>query len=246
MNKYLTFPGLQPVYLGDIDFLQESVRSAFLMLLRGLTGQDNPRCIIAEATPEKDGVICFDGEIMPLKYFAGAVSGSLVYKIETTYSGERTFMNGETQKCYETRYAVGAAGGISDPDKASGFAKLQDLLVRAVKINEAPGWSVYNTDSVSFRYARSVVAGMYHIAGRFGIIDNCTLTNIIEDIGVDLPAGFWYFPITVKSNGILKCVPAKLTVVYDDAAGYNKATISVNQTNFTMDDEGSFSLTLMK
>ena len=68
MNKLLTFPGLQPIYLGDFDFLQQSVNDAFLQLLKGLTGQDNPKCILKAATPEKDGAICFDGEILPLKY----------------------------------------------------------------------------------------------------------------------------------------------------------------------------------
>ena len=61
MNKLLTFPGLQPIYLGDFDFLQQSVNDAFLLLLKGLTGQDNPKCILKAATPEKDGAICFNG-----------------------------------------------------------------------------------------------------------------------------------------------------------------------------------------
>lgn len=247
MNKYLTFPGLQPVYLGDIDFLQESVRSAFLMLLRGLTGQDNPRCIIAEATPEKDGVICFDGEIMPLKFFAGAVSGSLVYKIETTYSGERTFMNGETQKCYETRYAVGASGGILDPDKASGFAKLQDLLARAVKINQNPAWTNWGGEQVLLQTYRSTVGNLFTYIGKFAIVEDCTVTSLTEDeMIVEIPTGEYYFPVTVENNGVLKTIPGKMTVRFDSDRNYNMASIAINQTNFKMDDTGYFSLNAFK
>ena len=246
MNKYLTFPGLQPVYLGDIDFLQESVRSSFMMLLRGLTGQDNPRCIIAAATPEKDGVICFDGEILPLKYYSGPISTSLVYQIESSYSGERTFKNGETQNCYETRYVIGTNGSIMDPNRSSNFPKLSDLMARSVDIAAAPLWSVYNFDQVSFKYTRSKVGGLYHIIGRFGIIEDCTLKTPVDGIGVEFPTGTSYFPITVASGGILKCVPAKMVVTYDESSGYNKATITINETKFTMDDEGSFYLTILK
>lgn len=246
MNKYLTFSGQQPVYLGDVDFLQESVREAFLQLLRGLTGQDNPRCIIAEATPEKDGVICFDGEIMPLKHTAGAIIGNLVYKIESSYSGERTFKSGDTHKCYETRYVVGVAGSTLDPDRTAYFPKFSDLLARSVNISSAPLWTAWDFENVYFRITNNMVGNLYHIIGKFGITEDCTLKNIAEDIVVGYPIGTSYFPITVESGGSLKCVPAKMIVTYDEATEYNKATITINETKFSMGDEGSFYLTILK
>ena len=36
MNKFLTFPGKQPVYLGDIDFMQSAVGSAFENLMKAI------------------------------------------------------------------------------------------------------------------------------------------------------------------------------------------------------------------
>lgn len=242
MNKYLTFPGLQPVYLGDIDFLQESVRSAFMMLLRGLTGQDNPRCIIAEATPEKDGVICFDGEILPLKYSSGAVIGALVYQIESVYSGERTFKNGETQKCYESRYVIAVSGSTLDPNKASGFSRLQDLLARGFKINQPKAWTNWSGENLLLQTYRSIVGSLYTFVGKFSIMDDCTVTSLTEDeIIVEIPTGEYYFPVTVNNNGVMKTIPGKMTVRVDSDRNYNMASITINQTSFKMDDTGYFS-----
>ena len=242
MNKYLTFSGLQPVYLGDIDFLQESVRSAFLMLLRGLTGQDNPKCIIAAATPEKDGVICFDGEILPLKYSSGAVIGSLVYQIESEYSGERTFKNGETQKCYESRYVIAVSGSTLDPNKASSFPKLQDLLTRAVKISQSSAWAAWGGDQVLLQTYHSKVGNLFTYIGKFAIVEDCTVTSLTEDeMIVEIPTGEYYFPVTVNNNGGMKTIPGKMTVRFDSDRNYNMASITINQTSFKMDDTGYFS-----
>ena len=38
MNKFLTFQGEQPIYLGDIDFMQDNSRAAILYVLKGITG----------------------------------------------------------------------------------------------------------------------------------------------------------------------------------------------------------------
>ena len=46
MDKYLTFPGRQPVYLGDIDFMQDAVRDTFAQLLKGYTGLATPTAIL--------------------------------------------------------------------------------------------------------------------------------------------------------------------------------------------------------
>lgn len=247
MNKLLTFPGLQPIYLGDFDFLQQSVNDAFLQLLKGLTGQDNPRCILKAATPEKDGAICFDGEILPLKYFSGAVSGALAYKIESSYSGERTFKDGKTEKCYESRYVVGTGGLIMDPNTSSSFPALQDLLARAVKINQYPAWSNYGGEQAYLQGYRSIVGNLYTFIGKFAITEDCTLTTLNDqEMIVDMPVGDYYFPITVQNNGVLKTIPGKMNVRFDSEANNYKANITINQTNFIMDDQGYFTINALK
>lgn len=247
MNKLLTFPGLQPIYLGDFDFLQQSVNDAFLQLLKGLTGQDNPRCILKAATPEKDGAICFDGEILPLKCFSGAVIGALVYKIESSYSGERTFKDGKTEKCYESRYVVGVSGSTMDDNRSSNFPALQDLLARNVKINQHPAWSNYGGEQAYLQAYRSIVGNLYTFIGKFAIMEDCTLTTLNDqEMIVDMPVGNYYFPITVQNNGVLKTIPGKMSVTFDSESNHNKAVITINQTNFTMDDEGYFTINAFK
>lgn len=245
MNKLLTFPGLQPIYLGDFDFLQQSVNDAFLQLLKGLTGQDNPRCILKAATPEKDGAICFDGEILPLKYFSGAVSGSLVYKIESSYSGERTFKDGETKKCYESRYVVGVSGSTLDSNRASNFPALQDLLVRAIKVVQYGSFaSLPAAGKVFLQYYRSSVGNCVTISGKFTIAENCTVSSLTEkEMIIDFPVGDWYFPVTFEQNGLLKTIAAKMTVEAGDATGGNIATIKIPETSFAERDTGCFSFT---
>lgn len=245
MNKLLTFPGLQPIYLGDFDFLQQSVNDAFLQLLKGLTGQDNPRCILKAATPEKDGAICFDGEILPLKYFSGAVSGALVYKIESSYSGERTFKDGKTEKCYESRYVVGANGSPSDPDRASAFPMIQDLLTRATKITQYGSFSsLPGADLCILQYYLSLVGNCITISGKFSITRDCTISSLTEEkMTINFPVGDWYFPITFENDDRLKTMPAKMSVETDVVTGDNVATIEIPETAFLMGDTGCFTFT---
>lgn len=217
------------------------------MLLRGLTGQDNPRCIIAEATPEKDGVICFDGEILPLKYFSGSVIGSLVYKIESAFSGERTFKNGDIQNCYESRYVVGVSGSTLDPNKSSNFPRFQDLLVRGIKITQPSTWTNWGGDPVSLQTYRSIINNLYTFAGKFTIVGDSTVTTLTKDeIIVEIPAGEYYFPVTVENGGVLKIIPGKMTVRFDSNTNNNLATITISQTKFVMDDTGSFAFNVPK
>lgn len=243
MNKLLTFPGLQPIYLGDFDFLQQSVNDAFLLLLKGLTGQDNPKCILKAATPEKDGAICFNGEILPLKHYGGIVTGSLVYKIESSYSGERTFKDGNNKKCYETRYVVGTNGSTIDDNRASNFPELPDLLSRNVNIRQSQAGYSDKLGNISLRQDISIVGSLYTSIGRFTIMRDCTLTTLSDQyMIVDMAVGNYYFPITVQNDGVLKIIPAKMSVTFDSESNQNKAVIAINQTNFKMNDQGYFTI----
>lgn len=113
MNKFLTFQGQQPLYLGDIDFASAAVRSAFAQLLVGLIGSDSANAIIRgvdlaarfSTVAWTAGVVAIDGEILPVD--AGSASGSLsdtwYLRIKSTYGGARAFVGGETHDCWETR-----------------------------------------------------------------------------------------------------------------------------------------------
>ena len=113
MNKFLTFQGQQPLYLGDIDFASAAVRNAFAQLLSGLINSDSANAIIygvnetrsSGSTVFSAGVVCLDGEILPVEQteLSGDVTGNVYLRIKSVYGGTREFVGGDTHDCWETR-----------------------------------------------------------------------------------------------------------------------------------------------
>ena len=108
MNKFLTFKGQQPFYLGDIDFMQEAVRSAFTQVMKGLTSQDKPRCVVyglhVSSSGVTAGVVCLDGELFDVP--ASPLTGSLYLAINENYDGRRMLKSGEMKACHAIRTAA--------------------------------------------------------------------------------------------------------------------------------------------
>lgn len=238
MNKFLTFPGIQPVYLGDIDFMQTSVREAFAQLLRGLTGSDNPKCIIAPATQEKDGVICIDGEILPLRY--STISARTCYQVITATSGERVMKSGETRKCWEERYVMGLNGLEGAPNNARYFKNLSELVVRDIPTQI--GHSEISEGNITTIMRIVQDGNVVSVSGTLQVNEATVTTDIVVGKQTDLPVGTWMFPIVYESYSQLKMVPAKLVVAYDEADGVNKCTLTTNETSYKKEDVGTFSL----
>lgn len=115
MNKFLTFAGKQPVYLGDIDFMQTAVGEAFANLLKNITGRSDANgilsgCVISyqnNSATWTAGVVSLGGEILPIEAgVRGGITDGLYFEIVSTTAGSRTFGNGETHACQETRKAT--------------------------------------------------------------------------------------------------------------------------------------------
>lgn len=108
MDKFLTKSGGLPVWLNDIDFMQESVRKSMSDLLKGLSGMDTPTCIVSGChtidTGISAGIVCVDGEILPVSE-SSVNPNSAMLVVSSTVSGTRKLKNGETVECYEHRYA---------------------------------------------------------------------------------------------------------------------------------------------
>lgn len=246
MNKFLTFPGVQPIYLGDVDFLQESVRESFVQLLRGLTGQEKPRCILQRATSEADGIICLDGEIMPYKAYTGGMIGNYDYKVVSTYDGSRVFKNGETHACYEYRYAQEVLGtfGTTAPT-------FDELLLGRVKAKQV---AENDSDGTIRRITRYTTLGnSVAIENTFEFLSEATVEYLCEstpmsivDSGV-LSQFPKYCSFIAESNGALVCVPAKVTFVADSTnLTLVKMTVKINQTKFAAGTKGMLSFTVVK
>lgn len=245
MNKFLTFPGLQPVYLGDIDFLQESVRSAFLMLLKGLTGQEKPNCILKRATAEVDGVICLDGEIMPYKAYTGGWLGNKTYEVVSSFDGERSFKDGETHACYETRYAQEKLGGEVD---VSTFDTLLFSRIKAEQVAENN-----NTETI-FRVARYTELGnSVTVQNTFEFLAEDTVEYLCQSEVMSrldsstISQSPMYCTFVAESNGALISVPAKVTLGPSDTyPGAVAMTVKINQTKFPAGAKGQLSFTVVK
>lgn len=129
MNKLLTYAGTMPVYLGDIDFMQDAAGSAINQLVRALmdSGDGSLNAILQGVEISRPdthvfawtaGVVVINGEILPIE--AGSVStlslGNLYFHVNSTLSGDRTFKDGQTHQCHDTRSAVintTSSGGIA-------------------------------------------------------------------------------------------------------------------------------------
>lgn len=115
MNKFLTFPGKQPVYLGDIDFMQTAVGQAFANLLKNITGRSDANGILSgvvisyqnNSATWTAGVVSLGGEVLPVAQgVVGGITDGLYFDIVSTTSGGREFGDGNSHDCWETRSAV--------------------------------------------------------------------------------------------------------------------------------------------
>lgn len=122
MDKFLTFAGTQPVYLGDVDFMQTSAANTFKQLARALMDSNNAILQGVKITRGGDnvtfspGIVVLNGEILPFEGAILTTAEAYYFHVESTLSGARTFKNGESHDCYETRKAVintNAVGGVN-------------------------------------------------------------------------------------------------------------------------------------
>ena len=128
MNKFLTFEGQQPFYLGDIDFMQEAVRTAFTQIMKGLTSTDSPRCIVhglhVTNSGVTAGVVCLDGELFEVP--SSSLTGSLFLTINESFDGRRMMKSGELKACHAIRTAVVTNTWTQHP--ISTLPRLENLL----------------------------------------------------------------------------------------------------------------------
>ena len=130
MNKFLTFAGVQPVYLGDIEYMQNAAADIFRELGGALMNQApsglNAVLYGVEISHPAEfqvswtaGAVIIDGEILPV--LAGSLTSStqrspvLYFHVVSTPGGTRTFKNGVTRDCYATRTATlteSSTGGV--------------------------------------------------------------------------------------------------------------------------------------
>ena len=249
MNRLLTFSGLQPIYLGDIDFLQDSVKEAFLLLLKGLTGENEPNCILVDATKEHDGVICLNGEILPLKAATGSILSAIGYRVVSTFSGGRRFKDGEEHDCHETRYAQ--AYYITNV----GVARLPDLTSLLMSRFKT------TTGAISFEPDDTIAARRLVRFSKFSDLilfeidltftEESTVTNVFTNELLAIPRvkvgqGYKYTTLVAEIESSLVNIPAKITFATNEGQPSDSyITVKIPSTKFSAGSTGTISLMLV-
>lgn len=126
MNKFLTYAGTQPVYLGDIDFIQNAAGDAFALLARAfMDSADGSLNAILQGVEKtwnssvvtiSPGVVVLDGEILPFEGVTLTSPVAFYFHVESTLSSSRVFEDGNSHQCHSTRKAIindTAGGGIA-------------------------------------------------------------------------------------------------------------------------------------
>ena len=160
MDKFLTYPGKQPVYLGDINFMQSSVREAFEYLMKSYTGRADANAILfgCEITYAQNlvswtaGVVSLSGEILPIAAGSSSAGSPYYFDIRVTAGGQRTMGDGTVKSCTEMREAT-ITNSVTDYPVAS-IKRVYPVDTATARVHNFDG--VVNLDD---RYARLANCG---------------------------------------------------------------------------------------
>ena len=115
MNRFLTHTGRQPIWLDDLNFIQDSFADEVKKLVQGIVGLNNDPVILTgcELTTNEDGsyrisegIIYYDGELFRLEdnTYTTLVNLCFIKNITFDDSGNRVLLDsGEDVSCYSIR-----------------------------------------------------------------------------------------------------------------------------------------------
>lgn len=189
MDKFLTFPGQQPIYLGDIDFMQTAVGNALKNLLISYTGNADGSAILAGVELSVDGadiswtegIVAIEGDILPVAAgtITGGASSTLYFNVVATLSGSRTMKDGTVRQCWQTKSAVVTTEATDYPVLDFGRAGLAQKAM------------VYNSDgnqtSSNYAYLANCGGAWIFALRRTTVDDEYTGTRLSVSLFRNLP-----------------------------------------------------------
>lgn len=193
MDKFINHEGEQPIWLGDIDFMNESVRNAIKMLLQGITGLENPTCILqgCELTSNgvTAGVICLNGEVLPVE--ASTEDGTLChFEVQQSLGGERLTKENKPVSCYQYRKVI-VVPGVGESSDIATMPRLGHYL----RNDSSVLFKASSYDSPD-QYRVDVYNGRYILTGYLYTYDPEVNTDSWTSVAVvDLPTGAGYAPV---------------------------------------------------
>lgn len=207
MDKFLTFPGQQPIYLGDIDFMQTAVGKALKNLLISYTGNADGSAILAGVELSVDGadiswtegVVAIEGDILPVAAgtITGGASSTLYFNVVATLSGSRTMKDGTVRQCWQTKSAVVTTEATDYPVLDFGRAGLAQ---------KATVYTFAYTQTTSSNYAYLANCGgawifAFRRTAAYEYTGNSLYTGIVENLPAEiiqkLTTGRVSFPVMI-------------------------------------------------
>lgn len=223
MNKLLTYAGTMPVYLGDLDFMQNAAKGSIGQLAQALMGSGNASqnailqgLVFSISSGEisfTSGIVVLGGEVLPID--AGVVTASAVSElylhVDSELSGTRTFKDGQSHDCYDTRSAIintTSAGGVA---------------VSSLKRLQIPSYKDYNYTSVSGCISDGKLVykgGVWFVSASLvvesGFSENTigTITFSVDQEGLSYLPGSVNFPVLIMlfSNEVQHIIPVVATI----------------------------------
>lgn len=242
MNRFLTNSGEMPIWLGDIDYMNEAVRESLLSLVKMITGQEEPTCIISgcdvTTAGVSAGVVCLSGEIMPLEE-SNVVSPSYHLEINSSYQGERTFKDGTVHSAYEIRSAVAVAGATAILDKY--------ILLQMPRVEELVARTKILLNERNLRIVQH--GGVFYINGYVDI----TSTPAIGEAGYSsayilqpLPMPMRSLPVTMTNMTAIAVNPRDGSTILANITLFpNFSRVTVSFTAFTTIPSGQYRFSLV-
>lgn len=152
MDKFLTHAGQQPIFLGDIDFFDKSVRDTFARIVKAMTlGQDSAILSGFETTLEGEddiytmtwtaGIVMIEGEILPIE--AGTIHGHILsfwlVKVSSyDDTGRRILKTGSEVDCYEIHKATVVSSTVAPTNSHSPYLttkRFDEILTKYIQDN---------------------------------------------------------------------------------------------------------------
>ncbi len=212
MNRLLTFAGQQPIYLGDLDFLQDATKNSLMCLARALMneGSDTLNAILqgveisqnANYIQWTDGVVVLNGEILPIS--AGSVRGTLAqtplyFHIEVAEDGSRTFKDGVSRSCWAIRTATIKAESIGSVAYVDDVQRLHVPYEDVVFEGSSASENITSAKLVNKRGFWCIDAHVSLPSGSYTLIGSISFS--LPDVVVTaLDGKSFYLPLTLEQE----------------------------------------------
>lgn len=197
MNRFLTHEGRQPIWLDDIDFIQNTLADEIKKIVWGVMGFGEELVILSgcEKTLSDDGlfqfskgIIYYGGELLAVPEASFTKDGDFRFRIVETLdpAGDRILADsGEEVGCYQLRSAyialpITTSGRPDTAPRVAGAKRLDDIM-KARTAEDV----LYNGELNGFRITLIRKDGTYLLSGNFDTYSQSVIIPMTDEKAVN-------------------------------------------------------------